>query len=248
MKENMEKVSVIIPVHNTEQYLKECLDSVVNQTYKNLEIILINDASTDNSIDIINKYKDKRIKVINMKHNSGVAIARNTGVDKSTGDYICYLDSDDYWELNKIEKQVDFIKKNNYEFIYSDYSYLYNNKIKRVKVPKSITYKKALKNTTIFTSTVMFNMKKLNKKDIYMPNIKRGQDTATWWKVLKKGITAYAINEVLAYYRITDKSLSSNKYTALKRTWNIYKLEDLNIVKRAYYFMCYIINAIKRRI
>ena len=248
MKENMEKVSIIIPVYNSSLYLKECLDSVIKQTYKDLEIIIVNDASTDNSMDIINKYKDKRIKVINMKHNSGVSASRNMGVKVSTGKYICYLDSDDYWDLTKIEKQVNFIKNNNYEFIYSDYSYIYNNKTKRVKVPKSITYKEALKNTTIFTSTVMFNMKKLNKKDIYMPNIKRGQDTATWWKVLRSGITAHAINEVLAYYRVDNKSLSSNKLIALKRTWNIYKLENISLFKRVYYFICYIFNAIKRRI
>ena len=248
MKENMEKVSVIIPVYNSSLYLKECLDSVIKQTYKDLEIIIVNDASTDNSMDIINKYNDRRIKVINMKHNSGVSASRNMGVKVSTGKYICYLDSDDYWDLNKIEKQINFIKNNNYEFIYSDYAYIYNNKTKRVKVPKSITYKEALKNTTIFTSTVMFNMKKLNKKDIYMPNIKRGQDTATWWKVLRSGITAHAINEVLAYYRVDNKSLSSNKLIALKRTWNIYKLENINFFRRIYYFICYIFNAIKRRI
>ena len=94
----------------------------------------------------------------------------------------------------------------------------------------------------------MFNMSKLNKEDIMMPDIRRGQDTATWWKVLKKGITAYGIDESLVVYRIVGKSLSSNKLIALKRTWNIYKREDINIFKRIYYFLCYIFNAIKRRV
>ena len=124
-----------------------------------------------------------------------------------------------------------------------------NGKKKRVRVPKLLTYKEALKNTTIFTSTVMFNMNYLSKDDIYMPNIRRGQDTATWWNILKKEITAYAMNEVLSVYRIDNKtSLSSNKFTALKRTWKIYKMQDTNFFKRLYYFNCYIFNAIKRRI
>ena len=244
----MEKVSVIIPVYNSKKYIKDCINSVINQTYKNLEILVINDKSTDSSLKIINKIKDKRIKVINLKRNSGVAVARNEGIKAATGDYICFIDSDDYWTLTKIEKQVKFMKENDYTFIYGDYEFLKNGKRKRVNVPSSITYKKALKNTTIFTSTVMFNMHHLTKEDVYMPLIKRGQDTACWWQVLKKGITAYAINEVLSIYRVDGKSLSSNKIKALKRTWYIYKRENLKFHKRIYYFMCYIYNAIKRRI
>ena len=242
----MKKVSIIIPVYNSSKHIEECINSVINQTYKNLEIIIVNDKSIDNSLSIINSFKDKRIKIINLKENSGVSTSRNKGVEVSTGELICFLDSDDYWNKEKIEKQVKFIK--NKAFIYSDYEYLKKGKRKRVKVPKTITYKQALKNTTIFTSTVMFNMKYLNKEDIYMPNIKRGQDSSTWWKVLKKVNIAYGMNEVLSIYRIEGKSLSSNKIRALKRTWNILKLEDINFFKRIYYFICYIINAIKRRI
>ena len=242
----MKKVSIIIPVYNVSGYIKECLDSVINQTYKNLEIIIINDNSTDNTMDIVNSYKDKRIKVINLVKNSGVSIARNKGVEISTGDYVCFLDSDDCWNLEKIEKQVNFIK--NKTFIYSDYEFYNNGKKHRVSVPKSLTYKQALKNTTIFTSTVMFNMKYLSKEDLYMPNIKIGQDTSTWWRILKKVDKAYGMNEVLSIYRIHGISLSSNKIRAVKGAWNIYKLEGLNVFKRIYYFSHYLKNAIKRRI
>ena len=241
-------VSVIIPVYNSSKYLKECLDSVLNQTYKNLEIIIIDDKSTDNSVDIINSYKDKRIKLIKLKKNSGVSVCRNKGIEKASGDYITFIDSDDYWELDKIKKQVKFIEKNDYTFIYSNYAFLKNGRRHVTHVPRSITYKEALKNTTIFTSTVMFNMKHLKKNDIYMPLIKRGQDTATWWKVLKLGITAYGMEDVLSIYRVGNSSLSSNKFKALKRTWNLYKLEDLSLLKKIHCFNCYVINAIKRRI
>ena len=115
-------------------------------------------------------------------------------------------------------------------------------------MPKSLTYNELLKNTAIFTSTVMFNMKYLKKEDIYMPNIKRGQDAATWLKILKKIDKAYGMQEVLSIYRVGEKSLSSNKFKAIKRTWNLYKREDIKFPKRVYCFMCYAFNAIKRRI
>ena len=244
----MKKVSIIIPMYNSAKHIEKCINSVINQTYTNIEIIVVDDNSSDNSAGIIESKYDNRIKIIKLNNNVGAASARNIGIDASTGDLICFLDSDDYWVLDKLEKQVNFIEKNNYVFIYSDYAYLKNEKVNHIAhVPKSITYKKALKNTTIFTSTVMFNMEYLSKADIHMPNVKKGQDTATWWQVLKKGYTAYAINEVLAYYRVGEKSLSSNKIKALKRTWNLYKRENITYFKKIYYFNCYLWNAVKRR-
>ncbi|MBQ3408636.1 MAG: glycosyltransferase family 2 protein [Clostridia bacterium] len=247
---NTKKVSVIIPMHNSSKHIKECVTSVLNQTYKNIELIVVDDKSTDNSIEMVQQFKDSRLKLIQLQQNIGAALARNKGIDHSTGDYICFIDSDDYWVLDKLEKQVNFIEKYDYIFIYSDYAYLKADGTSHIAhVPKSINYKQALKNTAIFTSTVMFNMKYLTKNDIYMPNIKRGQDTATWWKVLKRGIRAYAINEVLAYYRVGDKlSLSSNKFKALKRSWELYKREDISYIKKIYCFNCYVFNAIKRRL
>ena len=242
------KVSVIIPVHNSSKYLNECLDSVVNQTYKNLEIIIVNDNSTDSSLDIIKSYKDSRIKVVNLKESSGVAIARNTGIKKATGRFITFIDSDDYWVLDKIEKELKFITDNDYTFVYSYYTYLKNGKMHIAKVPCKLDYVSTLKNTAIFTSTVMLDMNKLKKEDIYMPDIKRGQDMATWWKILKKGITAYGINEPLSIYRVGNKSLSSNKLKAMNRTWNLYKMENIKLYKRLYYFICYLFNAVKRRV
>ena len=244
----MEKVSVIIPVHNSSEYIEECITSVVNQTYKNIEIIVVDDNSSDNSLSIIKSIKDKRIKVVKLNKNSGVAIARNKGIDKATGNYICFLDSDDYWYLDKLEKQVKFMEDNDYAFIYSNYLYLKGNHTHIAKVPKEISYKKALGNTTIFTSTVMLNMKKLKKKDIYMPLVIRGQDSLCWWNILSTGIIAYGMNDVLSVYRVRENSLSSNKFRALKRTWNLYKYHDISYFKKLYYFSSYVFNAIKRRL
>lgn len=244
----MKKVSIIIPMHNSSKHIEECIGSVLNQTYFNIEIIVVDDNSVDNSVSIVETMDDDRIKIIKLDQNVGAAKARNTGINAATGDLICFLDSDDYWVFDKLEKQVKFIEQNKYAFIYSDYAYLKNGEVQHIAhVPDSINYRQALKNTTIFTSTVMFNMELLSKQDIYMPNVQKGQDTATWWKVLKKGITAHGINEVLAYYRVGEKSLSSNKIKALKRTWDLYNRENLSWFKKVFCFCCYDWNAVKRR-
>lgn len=242
----MKKVSVIIPMHNSSKYILECVDSVINQTYKNLEIILIDDKSTDDTLKKVLSVNDKRIKLIKFKKNEGAAKARNKGIEEATGDYICFLDSDDYWVKEKIEKQVDFIKDK--AFIYSKYLYLRNGKTHVANVPKSLTYNQLLRNSAIFTSTVMLNMKYLNKKDIYMPDIKMGQDYGCWYKVLKKVNIAYGMDEVFSVYRVGNKSLSSNKFKAMKRTWNLYKMENLPFYKRVICFICYAFNAVKRRL
>lgn len=247
-------VSIIMPSYNSEKYLLDSINSVKNQTYQNWELLIIDDCSKDNSVLIIKEAmkQDKRIKLFENKKNEGVALTRNKGIMKSKGRFICFLDSDDLWNKDKLIKQIDFMKTRNYSFSYTNYEFtnshgIPNNKI--VNVPIKINYKQALKNTTIFTSTVMFDLNLLSKEDIYMPNLRRGQDTATWWKVLKKVEYAYGLNEVLSYYRRTDNSLSSNKIVALKRTWNLYrKVERFGIITSSYYFSWYIFNAIKRRI
>ena len=144
------------------------------------------------------------------------------------------------------------MEENNYDFTFTGYEFADengNNLGKVVNVPKQINYKQALKNTTIFTSTVIFNVEKLGKELISMPNVRRGQDTATWWKVLKTGIIAYGLNESLSLYRRSNNTLSSNKIKALKRTWNLYRnVEKLSFFTSLYNFCWYCLNAVKRRI
>ena len=246
-------VSIIVPVFNAEKFLDETINSVLKQSYQNWELLLINDCSKDNSKEIYQKYKkDDRIIWFDQEKNGGAALARNKGIELSKGKYLCFLDADDLWEKDKLEKQLNFMKKNNCEFSFTGYEFADEKGIpngKKVKVPATITYKQALKNTTIWTSTVMFDMDKLSKESIYMPNVKRGQDTATWWKVLKKIKCAYGLNEVLSYYRRTNESLSANKLTALKRTWNLYRnVEKLGVFSSVYNFCWYCYNAVKRRI
>lgn len=252
MKEDL--ISIIVPVYNAEKFLIDTIKTVEEQTYKNWELIFVNDYSKDNSIQIIEeKIKENhRIKLINLKQNSGAAIARNTGIGIAKGKYIAFLDADDLWEKEKLEKQISFMEKENCSFCFTGYEFADENgkgNGTTVKVPKTINYKQALKNTTIWTSTVMFNIEILGKELIQMPNVKRGQDTATWWKVLKQIDNAYGIDEILSYYRRTNESLSANKLKALKRTWNLYRnVEHLNIFYSFYNFCWYILNAVRRRI
>ena len=247
-------VSIVTPVFNAQKYLEETVKTVQNQTYKNWELFLVDDGSTDDSLKIAKNLAkaDKRIHVISIK-NSGAAVARNEGIKRANGHYLCFIDADDLWMPTKLEKQIEFMHSHkDCAFLFTSYTFAdekgqSNGKI--AHVPAKITYKQALKNTTIFTSTVMFDLKQLSKDDVTMPNVCRGQDTATWWKVLKIVPEAYGLDEVLSLYRRPEHSLSSNKFKALKRTWNLYRnVEHLNLAKSSFCFSIYCFNAVKRRV
>ncbi len=246
-------VSIVVPVYNAARFMDDTIQTVQNQTYQNWELLLVDDCSSDDSVLIIQKYlkKDKRIKFFMLSENSGAAIARNTGIDNAKGRYLAFLDADDLWVKNKLELQVAFMQEKNAAFSFTGYEFADENgkpNGKKVHVPETITYKQALKNTTIWTSTVMLDTHILEKDTIHMPLIKRGQDTATWWKILKTIDNANGLNEIFSYYRRTAESLSANKLTALKRTWNLYRdIEKLRFISSTYNFSWYLVNAILRR-
>ena len=248
-----ELISIIMPVFNCAKYLEETITSVKKQTYTNWELIIIDDASTDNSLEEIKKNivgYEKKIKTIHLPENKGAANARNIGLTHATGNYIAFLDADDIWIENKLEEQIKYMQKNDYGFTYTSYTYLKNSSKKCVrKIPPKLRYKDALKNTVILTSTVMIDIRIIDKKLLQMPDIKRGQDMATWWQILKQGNTAYGLDKRLTIYRRRKDSLSFRKNIALKRTWNLYRnVEKFSLLKSLYYYTCYMYNAIKRRI
>lgn len=250
----MDKVSIIIPVYNSEKFLGQAIESVINQTYTNWEALIVNDCSTDDSELIILDYmkRDSRIKYYNLSHNSGAAIARNEGLYKSTGKYIAYLDADDLWLPDKLEKQTQFMKNNNVVFSCCDYEKIDENGQslnKIIHMPKTITYKQLLGNTIIQTVGVIIDADQVNKELLVMPNVRRGQDSATWLKLLKNGITFVGQNEVLAKYRRVTGSLSSNKFKAIKRTWKIYReIEKLSLIQATTCLLKWAFNACKKRI
>lgn len=240
-------VSIIVPVHNSERFITETIKSVLAQTYKNWELILVNDCSTDNSMEVIKKFLSDKVRVINLEKNGGAAKARNRGIIEAKGEFICFLDADDLWREDKLEKQVKFMIEKDSTFSFTGYEFadkdgMPNRKI--VRVPEKISYKQALKNTTIWTSTVMFDMKKLTKDDILMPNI-ASEDTATWWNVLKVASFADGLDENLSLYRRSGRTLSSNKLVAVKRIWMLYrKHEKLNLASSMANFVGYAFNAV----
>lgn len=252
MKEDL--VSIITPVYNCDKFIKQTLECVLNQTYINWEMLLVDDCSPDNSAKIIKEYakKDKRFKYIKLKENSGAAIARNTALKNSKGRFIAYLDADDLWDNDKLEKQVKFMKDNNYAFTCTDYEKIDEdgkslNKI--IKIPRKVNYNLFLRNTIIQTVGVMVDTNITGKDILKMPNIRRRQDAATWCQLLKVGYDCYEIPEKLSYYRVVPNSLSSNKLKAIKMNWYWYrKIEKLPFFKSCYCFIGYAFNAVKKRI
>lgn len=248
-------VSIIVPVYNVKNYIVATIESVLSQNYNNWELLLIEDGSTDGTRELLEEYvqkkQDFRIQLHILEENVGVAAARNYGMDLSRGRFVCYLDSDDIWRPEKLEKQVAFMKKKDAAFSFTGYEFADANGRgtgKVVKVPPAITYKQALRNTTIFTSTVMFDTAVLSKSSLYMPQVK-SEDTALWWSILKNGIAAYGLQENMVLYRRVKNSLSSNKAEALRRIWNLYrKVEKLGFFYSAYNFCFWAWNAVRRRV
>lgn len=248
-----ELVSIITPVYNNSEFIKQTIESVQKQTYKNWEMIIVDDCSTDRTPELIKKIsqKDDRIKYIKLKNNSGAAIARNKALSESRGRFIAYLDADDLWKKNKIQNQIDFMLAHDYAFVCSNYEKIdINNKIlKQVKIPKEINYKLFLRNTIIQTVGVIIDSRKTGRELLMMPNVRRRQDAATWCQLLKSGFNCYGVPEFLSYYRVVPNSLSSNKIKAIKGTWFLYrKIEKLSLINACFCFLGYAINAVKKRI
>lgn len=259
-----EMVSIIVPVYRAAPYIAETIAMVTRQTYRNWELLLVDDHSPDNSAEIIQNIIEKqsdralsypygagRICLIRKEKNEGAAKARNTGIERAKGRYIAFLDADDIWHPEKLERELSFMKEKQAAFAFTAYEFgdeKARGTGKIVKVPERLTYRKALSRTVIFTSTVIFDTAKIPKELIRMPAV-ASEDTATWWKVLRNGYTAYGLNETLAIYRRPAKSLSSNKFTALKRIWNLYRGEEkLSLPVSAFCFCLWAFRATLRRI
>lgn len=249
------KVSIIVPVYNAEKFIEETMDSVRSQTYEDWELLLVLDGCRDNSEQVIEEYckrvGDARIRMIRQPRNMGAAEARNGGVREATGRFIAYIDADDLWMKDKLEKQLAFMEARQAAFSFTGYEFADENARglgKVVRVPAAMKYKDALKNTTIFTTTVIFDTALISKDLLQMPGIK-SEDTALWWKVLRNGYTAYGLDENLALYRRAGRTLSSNKLEAIRRIWNLYrKAEGLSVWESMYYFAFWAVRAVKRRV
>jgi teichuronic acid biosynthesis glycosyltransferase TuaG len=219
-------VSIITPVYNCEKFIKECIQSVLNQTFKDWELILIDDFSSDSSRSIINEYinLDSRIKAYYFDENVGAGITRNKGIEISTRRFIAFLDSDDYWQKDKLKIQIDFMIQKNIEFSYTNFFELdkKDNVKKVILQPRSISYYTLLFNNYIKTLTAIYDTKRIGK--VYMPSYRKRQDWGLWFNILEKTNKAYCLSQPLAYYRTSNSSLSKNKLLLVKENFNFYKL------------------------
>jgi teichuronic acid biosynthesis glycosyltransferase TuaG len=242
-------VSVITPSYNAEKYLSKTINSVLAQTLLNWEMLIVDDCSQDNSSQLIEQYlnRDERIKLIRLNKNSGAAVARNVAIEKSRGRYIAFLDSDDRWLPDKLEKQVKFMQERDVAFSYTAYEKLNDSSIVvgNVHVPAKVSYQDLLKVCSIGCLTAMYDTEKLGK--IYMPLIRKRQDFGLWLRILKKIPYAYGLDEVLAQYQLREDSISSDKIAASRYQWRIYRdVEKISLPVAVYYFAHYAVNGILR--
>jgi len=250
MRNNL--VSIITPSYNSSRFIVECVNSVISQTFQNWEMIIVDDCSNDNSKDIISvlSAKDERIKSILLEENTGAAEARNIAIMKAKGKYIAFLDSDDIWNEDKLEKQIAFMNEKDIAFSFTSYQPISEDgktKYSVIIASKKMSYHSYLKNTIIGCLTVIIDKEKTG--DFQMPNIRSSHDMALWLLIMKRGFSAYGLDENLAYYRIVSTSNTSKKWKAAKEVWDVYrKQEKLNILYSIYCFIGYAFNAIKKRV
>lgn len=226
-------VSVITPVYNCEKYIKRTLESVFSQTYKEIEIVLVDDQSKDRSAAIIKKYQETHQEIVYFlqPENMGAGHARNKALELARGQYVAFLDADDIWKPEKIEKQVQLLHEKKGSFCFTAIEMIDGNDkiIKRKrKVKEEIDYNFLLSNTMIPTSGVMVD--RIVKGDFRMHLRRGGQDYATWLRLLRDGSKAYGINVAMTRYRIDGESLSSNKLKSIGQIWEI-QTQDEGISK-----------------
>ncbi|MCU5488392.1 glycosyltransferase [Bacillus sp. FSL K6-0273] len=242
-------VSVITPSYNSIRFIGETISSVQNQSYKNWEMIIVDDGSTDQSAAKIKEIieGDSRIRLLSLKENVGAAKARNLAIQEARGRYIAFLDSDDIWLPHKLKTQLLFMEEMNIAFSYASYSLIdeNGNELNReVSVPKSVDYHYLVGNTIIGCLTVMIDREKIPY--VEMPSI-QPEDTALWLNLLHEGYEAKGIQQVLAKYRIVTNSVSRNKIRAAFRYWKLLREQErLNSVQIFYYFSKYAYHAYKK--
>ena len=241
--------SIIMPVFNAERFVAETLNSVLTQTFLDWELIIVDDCSTDNSVKVMQTFveQDSRIKLIELSGNSGAAIARNTAIEEVQGRYIAFLDGDDIWLPNKLEKQIAFMQVNDYPFSYAAYDKIDENGqvFGHIGVPDKVCYSDLLKTCSIGCLTAMYDTQYFGK--VYMPTNTKREDFATWLKLLKKVDFAHGLNETLALYRVYQNQTSAKKAKMAKENWRLYReVEGLSSFKASYYFSHYAVRGLLR--
>ncbi|EPC04108.1 hypothetical protein L861_02015 [Litchfieldella anticariensis FP35 = DSM 16096] len=244
------KVSIVMPAYNAASFIGKSIESVLSQTYEDWELLIIDDASSDGTSEIIKEYSesDSRVFSFSQVKNMGAAEARNLGIRHASGKYIAFLDSDDFWYPDKLEKQVSFIRKSGSPFVFSAYQKVdeHGNKLGVIGVPEKVSYNELLKSCVIGCLTVIYDVDALGK--VYMPLIRKRQDFGLWLRILKLTPYAYGQNIILAEYTVRENSISSRKNSAAAYQWKLYRdVEKLSVLKSAYYFSHYAVRGVLRQ-
>lgn len=232
-------VSVITPTYNCGQFIGETIESIQKQTYQNWEMIIVDDCSTDNTKEIVEEYirKDDRIQYHCLETNSGAAVARTRAMQIADGEYMAFADSDDLWTEDKLEKQLEFMKKGSYAFSCTAYEQIDEDGKSLNKIIKTVPktdYNRLLLDCPVGNSTVMYNVKKMGKFEV--PNIRKRNDDALWLQMLKKEKYIMGMPDVLMKYRIRKNSISSNKLKVIKYHWILYRdIEHLGIFRSLFH-------------
>lgn len=242
-------VSIIMPLYNCSEYVMLSVKSVVAQTYRDWELLIVDDKSADNSYQVVHKFakKDPRIKLYQLPQNSGVAYARNFAIEHAQGQIIAFLDSDDLWLPNKLESQILFMQENHALLSFTGYKWIdERGKILKemIHVPKSVNYTQLLQQNVIGCLTAMYDSSKIGK--FYFDiSLKKHEDFQYWLEILKKIPNAYGLDVPLSYYRVRNNSLSSNKVIAASYVWKILReYQKIPFLKALYYFNIYIVRSI----
>lgn len=217
-------VSIIMPSYNSGKFIAESIQSVIAQTHTNWELLIVDDCSTDNTIDTIKSFADKRIKLHILEKNSGAGVARNTAVNLAKGQYIAFLDSDDLWKPEKLEKQLQFMLTKNQPFTFSFYDCIDEagkNFNKTIKAPKKLSYRQLFFCNFVGNLTGIYDVRFFGK--IAISSIRKRQDWILWLTILKRLKTAQPVPESLALYRVREDSISASKWRLLEHNYAVYR-------------------------
>lgn len=247
MDHNTRLVSVIMPCYNSQKTIVEAIESVIAQTYTLWELLVIDDASSDKSLEIVEGYckRDKRIRLLAQSTNQGVAVARNLGVSHAMGKWIAYLDSDDLWAPQKLEKQIGVCEKHGAGFVFTGASYINEEGVSYpgiFEVPLVVNYNQLKYHNVISCSSVLLD--KVLLSDIKMTNDQIHEDFALWLKVLKRDVLAYGINEPLLIYRISKHSKSGNKLKSFKMAYGVFREINLNPISAVFYTLSHLSKSV----
>ena len=248
----MDLVSVIIPYHKKRNTVQETLISVINQSYENLEVLVIYDDTNLNDFEFLKKITnlDSRIKIIKNKTNLGAGFSRNIGIEKSNGKYIAFLDADDTWSSDKLQSQILFMKQNNYKASHTSYHIVGKNKkiIGQRKARDLLSITDILKSCDIGLSTVILEKNIIIDNKIKFPELITKEDFVFWLMILKKNYKFYAYDKYLTNWTDLENSLSSSTIQKLKDGFKVYnQYMNFNIIKSLYYLICLSINYLKKK-